>query len=233
MRRVSAISFVLWLTPTLARASAPPDAVVFAPPMEPPRLLSEGLAKSFDLVRATGLSGSVLLRICIDAKGAVRAAEVLSSPDPRLNKAAVNDALDRRYKPAMKDGKSLSVWWRDTIDVRPLPTEAELDATCEAATANDVGPLDEDKVDRLPMVIRKDDPALSSDQRRKGPAGDAAVKCVVDVCGRTSKCVVLESSGEAWSRSALDYAKSHRYTPALLAGRPVSVFIKMRVGWRR
>lgn len=69
-------------------------------------------------------------------------------------------------------------------------------------------------------------PESMQEQQREGWA---TVACVVDVSGQTSDCQLLEThGGHAFGDSALSFAQSQRYRPAVHDGQPIT---KRRV-WR-
>jgi periplasmic protein TonB len=63
-------------------------------------------------------------------------------------------------------------------------------------------------------------PASMQERQREGWA---TVACVVDATGATSDCTLLEAhGGHAFGDSALDYARSQRYHPAIHNGQPIT-----------
>ena len=64
----------------------------------------------------SGIEGSVVLKILIDADGRVRKAKVVKDPGHGLGAAAVKSALRRfRFKPGQLNGKVTATWWDFTV----------------------------------------------------------------------------------------------------------------------
>jgi len=59
-------------------------------------------------LRSEGVSGTVRLRAVLSADGQVRHVFVLKSPDPRMSRLAVGAARKIKFRPAKKDGQSVS-----------------------------------------------------------------------------------------------------------------------------
>jgi TonB family protein len=218
--------------PGAAHASSVKDAIEVGPGVEPPHMIRDAEFAYPNSARAERVSGQVVLRICVDAKGKVRASEVVSSPDPRLSKAAREGVVDRLYAPATKDGRPVAVWWQTEVSFRLPPSEAELDATCEAATANDAGPVALGPTDVPPVLVKHVDPDLPWASEKISHHGDVTLQCLIDACGRVLECSAMQTSGEAYTRAAVATVTRWRYSPAIRDGRPVSVYLTIRVSWR-
>lgn len=67
------------------------------------------------------LGGTVILRVLVDETGTVRDVQVLRGikPDLGLDAAAVSAVKNWRYKPALKDGVRVKVWYSQSIPFRP------------------------------------------------------------------------------------------------------------------
>lgn len=215
-----------------ARTSPMKSAVEVGPGIDPPRLVRDAKIEYPPSARADGVSGTVVLRVCIDANGKVRAAEVVSSPDPRLSRAAREAALDRRYAPATKGGRPVAVWWRVGMDFRVPPTAAELDATCDAAIAGDTGPVELSDDIVQPVLIKGVEPGPAWEPGKRPRSGKVTLSCVIDACGRVTHCAPVATSGASFTRAALEAVGQWRYEPARRAGRPVSCRFTIHVSWR-
>lgn len=60
--------------------------------------------------RKKNVEGEVWVKMWVNEKGRVTRAMVEKTPDPSLAAAAMEAAMNTRYKPAMVDGKPTAVW---------------------------------------------------------------------------------------------------------------------------
>ncbi len=73
------------------------------------------------------------------------------------------------------------------------------------------------------VPITNDAPVYPQQMQDEGREGRATVACDVDTSGHTSNCAVVSVvGGEAFARSALAFARSHVYRPAVHNGVPVA-----------
>jgi len=231
--KASRLALLTCLAAAAAYAAPPEDAVGFGPGMDPPRLVKNAEPEYPRSARAEHVSGTVVVRILIDTDGAVRSVQVESSPDRRLSASASEALVKRLYTPAMRDGRPLAVWWRTEVAFHLPPTEAELDASCAAAMAGDIRPINLGPGDVAPVPISRV-PLQSPwpyDPKNK-PHGDVTLRCILDACGRLTDCSASKSSGDAYTKAALDTAAQWRYSPALHEGLPTSCNYSIRFTWR-
>lgn len=62
------------------------------------------------LLKSKGVQGTVILEVEIFKNGSVGAIEIKKSVHPDLDKASINAVKKWKYKPALADGKPVSVW---------------------------------------------------------------------------------------------------------------------------
>lgn len=75
-----------------------------------PILVSSVIPVYPDAAREKNIEGEVWVKMWVNEKGRVTRAMVEKSPDQSLSAAAMEAAMNTRYKPAMVDGKPTAVW---------------------------------------------------------------------------------------------------------------------------
>ncbi len=75
----------------------------------PPKLLNHIPPEINDIADRTLASGSVIVGLTVDENGVPQDVHVVSSSNPGFTSSAINTVKQYRYKPAMKDGKPVSV----------------------------------------------------------------------------------------------------------------------------
>jgi TonB family protein len=63
-----------------------------------------------DEAKLKKVKGEVLVKMWVDERGRVTRAFVENTPDQSLTNAAMEAAMNSRFKPAMVDGKARGVW---------------------------------------------------------------------------------------------------------------------------
>jgi TonB family protein len=81
-----------------------------------PRLLKKSEPSYTEKARAEGIAGTVVLRVVLSATGKVTNIRVVSGLPHGLTKRAVDAARKIKFVPAMKDGKSVSMWMQLEYD---------------------------------------------------------------------------------------------------------------------
>lgn len=79
-----------------------------------------------------------------------------------------------------------------------------------------------------PVVLQEIKPDYPLMARRRGFQGDVVLNCVVHVDGSTEVLSVLEGN-DMLTEAAIDAVKRWRYSPALFKGRPVAVYMTIRL----
>ncbi len=107
-------------TELVAPASPPAAASVAVPPRAPLATLPDGAEVPFlvtrvdarypEVARRLNLSGDVVLRIVVEADGAVGKIEVVSAGPAGMTEAAVNAVRHWTYRPARVAGQPVAVW---------------------------------------------------------------------------------------------------------------------------
>ncbi len=88
-----------------------PEARVLSPDMTAPLLLKSVEVTLPEAAKTVDFQpGQIVIETVVDANGDISAAAVLHSDTPDLNEAALQSVHGRKYQPAMKDGKPISVF---------------------------------------------------------------------------------------------------------------------------
>jgi TonB family protein len=87
-------------------------------------------------------------------------------------------------------------------------------------------------VERDPVLIRGSVPEYPPLASSLGLEGRVWVKIWVDAEGRARKAVVLKSTAEVFEASALKAAMEFLFTPAIMDGKPVSVWVSIPFQFR-
>jgi TonB family protein len=219
------------LGPASRASSLEDEAVEVGPGMEPPKLLTSIRTHYPAAAKDEGVGGTVVVRALIDRKGRVKKTEIVSSPDKRLAKAAVNAMTMREYAPATRDGEPVAVWWKETFEFRLNADEVARILACDPSKVEAGDPPTDTNFDP-PVIARTVDPILSERMILRRQPGTVVLQCKVNVCGRVEDCKVLKSNGADFSASAIEAAQQRLYRPATKNGRPVAIQFTIRIDFR-
>jgi protein TonB len=84
------------------------------------------------------------------------------------------------------------------------------------------GPVEEDVVAEMPVLLSGPEVTLSPEDRRTGVEGTMVVRCVITAAGTVEGCEVLKGLPRA-DAAVLAALRARQYRPAQVAGRAVSV----------
>jgi TonB family protein len=113
LRGLTVVLFVL----VAACSGGAPSAEPCATPDRAPQLLRLAAADNPPMAQQQGISGDVVVRVTLDASGAVTGAQIVSSPSAILNFAALAATRASTYQPGLqscKPGGTLDVTIRFT-----------------------------------------------------------------------------------------------------------------------
>ena len=127
---------------------APPTAAA-----QPPSLIADVPAVYPEAAKAEGVEGRVLVRLTIDAQGAVVDAEVIEPAGHGFDEAARAAALQLRFDPARRNGEPISSKIRYPVEFR-LPPPAPVPRAIEGRVAADAP--------TLPKVARANPPPTAA-----------------------------------------------------------------------
>ena len=100
------------------------------------------------------------------------------------------------------------------------------------ATSDDTPPLPFRPVEVLPRIVRSAAPAYPDLAIRAGLEGKVIVKLWVDKEGKPRDVSILKSDGDIFNEAAAAAATQYLFTPAIMNGGPVSVWITIPFRFR-
>ena len=87
------------------------------------------------------------------------------------------------------------------------------------------GPPDYVPYEKAPEAVKKVFPAFPALAQKAGIEGNAIVKVWIDKEGKVKKAYILKSSSEVFDEVSLSAAKQWTFTPAMMNGSPVEVWM--------
>jgi len=122
----------------------------------------------------------------------------------------------------------LIISW-STLNAQEMSSLAQgrTDIVRTSATPDTTPPPDFVEVEKEPAIVVKKEPAYPEIALRAGIEGKVWVKIWVDTDGRARQAIVLKSDNEIFNQPALEAAKQFVFTPAIKAGKPVSVWVSV------
>ena len=93
-------------------------------------------------------------------------------------------------------------------------------------------PADFLAVDKEPTVISKKEPEYPEIAKRAGMEGRVWVKIWIDKSGLPHEVVLLKSDQEIFNAPAIAAARQFRFTPAMMQGKPVDVWVSVPFKFR-
>ncbi len=193
-----------------------------------------------DAAQKPGLTGSVFLKFKVNVHGMVSDVRVLkvsvhgpvSNGGPRGNafRQPAIDALSQyRFKPAEHEGRPVPVWMTHRIKFQ-LPKQ-------KAVPSPDKSDIGGDKVfefwsvDEKPVLTHSVPPIYPDLALRAGLKGNVFLRLKVNADGTVSDIKVLK--GQAiFRKPATDALSQFRFKPAELGGKPVPVWMALRLVFR-
>jgi protein TonB len=85
---------------------------------------------------------------------------------------------------------------------------------------------------KAPVAIARSAPPYPEAARKIRIEGVVLVEAVIDEAGNVVDARVLKDIGMGCGRAAVEAIRTWRYEPATLNGRPVSVYLEVRVSFR-
>jgi protein TonB len=85
---------------------------------------------------------------------------------------------------------------------------------------------------RAPVAISRPAPRYPEVARKARIEGTVLVEAIIDQVGSVVDARVLNDIGMGCGQAALDAIRGWRYEPATLNGRPVSVYLEVRVSFQ-
>jgi TonB family protein len=173
------------------------------------------------VVLVQGVAGEVKLSVLVDGAGEARDARVSFSPHPEFELAAVDAALQWKFKPATKNGQPVPA--RYEVTVRFQVTRAANAKAAVAFAAPAVSPKNypvEYQYDKAPEVKLATAAVFPYALAAKKGEGTATLVFLIDPLGHTRRIEVRESSDPEVGAAAAAMMASWQFTPAKKGGKP-------------
>ncbi len=197
------------------RAQAPPAARrVVAESRFGARLIKEVKPEYTPEARAAGLQGSVVLYLEVSAAGEVETAQVIQTLGLGLNEKAIEAVKQRRYEPAILDGKPVDI--EQSGEERFLldpPTPWRIH---RSSLNVDVAGVKKVKQLSKPLLKQYVSPAPEA---CPADGGFVIVRLKIDEDGMPGQ-LALEQPADAMGDAALKAIQSWRFQPGFLNGKP-------------
>ncbi len=170
-----------------------------------------------DEALAAGVEGTVVLRLSLDATGAVTAAEIVREPGHGLGEAARAAALQASFDPATAGG-------------RPVPYERLYFKVAVDHPDLEPPPLPEGEMagelTQMPVLTEFVPAEYPPELKDEGIEGRVVLEILVNEYGEVSSVRIAEHSGyPAFDESALDAAWRFEFEPGYAGPVPVAVAI--------
>lgn len=182
-----------------------------------PELISKAAPEYPAEAKAKGIQGKVIISSRVEIDGTVSGQKVTSSSgSPLLDAAALAAAGKYRFKPAVQDGKPVTVWVSFAVDFA-------LEAKSETPS-----PETFRSVDNEPEIIKQIEPAYPAGAYADKITGKVFVQLFVDVSGKVTQAKVSQSSGnQLLDDAAVEAGRKFEFKPATKDGHPVGVWVSL------
>jgi TonB family protein len=149
----------------------------------------------------------VEVEVVVDQSGEVVFPRILSTPDPRLVPAAIEELNRLRFSPPKKEGQPVATRLRATLPFSNQHWEI----------------YDSKAVDELPQLKKSVVPHYPEFLRRGGGSGTVELEFVVDTEGRVRDIMVMRTAHPAFAEAATDAIRQWVFTPGRMNGRAVNI----------
>lgn len=188
---------------------------------EAPRVIEKAAPRYPVTVLRLAMAGDVRLDILVDTEGHPREPRVSVSPRPEFEAAAVEAALQWKFKPAMKHGQPVAARFDLTVHFKITHTDNGLEAVAFAAPST--APRDypaEFQYDQAPDVRLTAPAVYPFELATKNTSGSATVVFLIDPLGRPRRVEVRESTQPEFGAATAAMISAWRFTPARKNGKP-------------
>lgn len=208
-------------------ADIPPVDSFIAVQWEPEMIFTPRLEYP-ESAKAKKQEGKVMIRSLVCESGFVGKAEILrSSGFPLLDSAAIQQARECEYEPAIKDREPVKVWVSYAVDFKldrggSSNGEEDYIPNTDEFVAVEVEP---ERTYEAPLELPKEADTLRVNVT-------AYVQALVTENGRVSDARIGKTSGyPILDSAAVKQAYLHRYNPAIQQGRPIKIWVSYRVNF--
>jgi TonB family protein len=102
----------------------------------------------------------------------------------------------------------------------------------DAVPGSDSNPIIPTDAVTLPVLVTKVEPVYPEQARRKGLEGNVTLEAAILKDGTVGNVTVLAASNPMFRDAVLEAVRQWTYTPAVMDGKPVAVYLTIRVGFR-
>ncbi len=183
-------------------------------------------------LKAFGVSGTVKVRLVVDARGRALAPRVAeASGNAELDSAALRAVAGMCFVPASRGGEPQPVWVT-------LPVSFVAPAAEGAEAAADSGVYEMRDVEDLPRLRNQDEVVRTLQRvyppilRDRGQTGDATITFIVDQEGRPGRIEVERATHPEFVAAAREVAAAMRFRPGRVDGRAVPVRVTLPISFQ-
>ncbi len=199
-----------------------------------PQLIFDVFPAFKDTNKIKDLKGPVVIKALVSEQGEVITAKIdKSSGVKQFDQAVLEAARQRKYKPAGRNGVPVTSWLTYPVEFTAQNQAPKDTATAPAAPSLEkmadktvLVPDDSVKVDQPPEFVDLVEPILKDSSIANDIKSPVTVKALVNEQGNVDSAKVHLSSGAPlFDQAVLDAAKKCKYKPALLDGKPISIWV--------
>lgn len=180
---------------------------------------------------AIGKAGRVVLRIDIDAAGAVSRPTIIESSRTGFLKSALYAIYEWKFSPGLKDGKAVKARAEVTLDFNGSETDVVFTMVKpEPESLKEMNQAYEKRgLSQIPEPIKRVQPVYPRKElrlrlRRKG---HASIAFVINEQGKTERLTVDDFSQLEFVMPALEAASQWEFKPGMIDGVPVKTRVRL------
>ncbi len=172
-----------------------------------------------------GAGGRVHVAFVVATDGTVGQAQVISSTDPAFDEPTLSSVAVLRFTPGMRGGSAVATRVEIPIDWKAPPPAQEARVYEMADVEVEPRPLN------LREVRHTIERAYPPELRARRVSGFVHVRLRLDREGVPRDLDVTRTSNVAFNQPTLESLALLRYSPALVDGQPVEVWIDLPIQW--
>ncbi|WP_263367349.1 energy transducer TonB [Edaphobacter bradus] len=186
------------------------------------KLAENSTGLNWPTVSSGKTEGSISLFVSVDTHGQVREASVLSTDNPELDQAALDQLLGKKLKPAAWKGSPVQV-------EGPLLLSFSTKTDSSSKTSSTAVGLPSGVV--AGKAISQPRPHYPDSAKQQHISGSVYLRAIIAADGTILKLGVIESASPILSEAALAAVKQWKYQPYLLDGVPTKVSTTITVNF--
>ena len=188
-------------------------------------------------LKDSGVSGSVTVRLVVDARGRVLAPRVIEpSGHAALDSVALRTVEAIRFVPARRGGEPRPVWVELPLSFQPPAPAVESGAARVGPDSS--GAYELPRVEVLPELANRNEVAREIGRvyppllKNRGVTGTVILRFVIDTAGVPGEVRVEQSSEPEFRAAAVQVAQRMRFRPAQVGGKKVRVWVTIPVSFQ-